>query len=173
MTAQAGTFVSDGTKMVRATSFGQALALVVAESKISYHDISNNVGATKADIKRWEAGEDHPTPAQLAKLFRTFPRLRHLASAFKVPGVAEVDQVVVPDSVMPPASNPNQIRVAGELGDLEVAAIEYGRAMRDHAAAVTRLAEARREAAAAEAEVKRLDDLTVAVFGKLQSLAGA
>lgn len=177
MTAQAGAFVSDGTKMVRATSFGQALSLVIAESKYSYHDISNNVGATKADIKRWESGDDHPTPVQLQKLFRTFPKLRHLAATFTVPG-ADAEAPVEADA--PQASNkitgsrPADLpRVPGELGDLEVAAIEYGRAIRDQARAATRLAETRKAMAELELEARRLEDLVTRLFDELQTRAGA
>lgn len=173
MTAQAGAFVSDGTKMVRATSFGQALSLVVAESKYSYHDISNNVGATKADIKKWESGDDHPTPVQLQKLFRTFPKLKHLAATFKVPG-ADAEPVGEVVATQAPSSKSADLpRVPGELGDLEVAAIEYGRAIRDQARAATRLAETRKAMAELELEARRLDDLVTRLFDELQTRAGA
>lgn len=172
MSVQAGAFVSDGTKMVRVTSFGQALATVIAEGKSTYHDISNNVGATKADIKKWEAGEDHPTPVQLSKLFKTFPRLKHLAATFQVPGAEALPVLPVSDGAPTKPLAAELAYVGGEMGDLEVAAIEYARAIRDHVKAVTRAAELRKAMNEADAEAKRLDELVNSLFGKLQQRAG-
>ncbi len=178
MSNQAGAFVSDGTKMVKATSFGQALALVIGESHYNYHDISNCVGAKRSDIKKWEDGDEFPTPVQMRKLFATFPKLKHLAATFKVPGASGEDataevEVAKTEATKDAGKKPAELAyVGGEMGDLEVASIEYGRAIRDHVRAVTLSAQMHKAAADADAEVKRLDDLVTSLFGKLQAQAG-
>lgn len=171
--SNAGSFLSDGKQMVKVKTFGDALRMLMAEAGTERHVLTNQVGCTKSDLKDWEENKSFPNNNQLQRLFTIFKRLRYFAQQYGPPGVVagagtEAHEAPEPEK---PAPAPKAQIDQGELGDLELVAIEHARAMRAHSVAIRALAKARKELDEAEFESNRLAKLVDTLFQKFQGIA--
>ncbi len=184
MSNTAGNFLSDGKQMVKVKSFGDALKLLIAESGKTYHDVANAVGCTKGDLKEWEENKVFPNANQLQRLFSIFRRLRHFAQQFARDKADEISDdsgisktaaaIVAVDQLSGVTPDRQKIvaEVIGEIGDLEIAAIEYARAMRAHSTASMKTIALKKEYDAACAESERLAKLVDTLDASFRSKAG-